>query len=682
MSKDLLLEIGTEEIPAHYMPSALKQLHEGAADIFAKNHLDYKDIRTVGTPRRLALLVTGLAEKQADVSSKNKGPSVKIAFDADGNPTQAAMGFARGQHIDVSELVTEDGYVYADVTVAGSETKALLPEIMKRLVSSLAFPKSMTWGNEDMRFVRPLRWFVALFGTEVVPFEMAHVVSGRTTRGHRFLGTGDFDIQAPGEYVDLLREHYIIVDPEERRDMIVKGLHAVAKKQGGHVVMDEELLEEVVYLVEYPTPLYGCFDTDYLELPEAAVITPMKDHQRYFPLRDSEDRLMNMFLTVRNGDDYHLDTVRHGNERVLRARLDDAKFFFAEDRKKSLADRTEDLKRIVFQDGLGTLFDKSQRLAAIMTFLTAKLDLPIEEGEIKHLADLAKTDLLTQMVQEFTELQGVMGREYALLDGEEPETAEAVFEQYLPRFAGDELPHTTLGLLLSLADKFDTITGSFSLGLIPTGSQDPFALRRQTIGVLNILIDAGWNINCDEVFAYILEVLGTDRNKREDVIASLHDYFVLRLKNILQDAGFDYHIIDCVLQGDSMNAAEIVKRATALRDSEFSTQEELLQAYTRVANMVKDAQNTDVDDTLFETEEEKALYAACLAAEAELPQAYAVYDYRCAVEILGRAVSAINNFLDNVLVMHEKEAVKNNRMNLLTRTLGLISPVGDIKKLS
>ena len=391
---------------------------------------------------------------------------------------------------------------------------------------------------------------------------------------------------------------------------------------------------------------------------------------------------MNMFLTVRNGDDYHLDTVRHGNERVLRARLDDAKFFFAEDRKKSLADRTEDLKRIVFQDGLGTLFDKSQRLAAIMTFLTAKLDLPVEEGEIKHLADLAKTDLLTQMVQEFTELQGVMGREYALLDGEAPETAEAVFEQYLPRFAGDELPHTTLGLLLSLADKFDTITGSFSLGLIPTGSQDPFALRRQTIGVLNILIDAGWNINCDEVFAYILEVLGTDRNKREDVIASLHDYFALRLKNILQDAGFDYHIIDCVLQGDSMNAAEIVKRATALRDSEFSTQEELLQAYTRVANMVKDAQNTDVDDTLFETEEEKALYAACLAAEAELPQAYAVYDYRCAVEILGRAVSAINNFLDNVLVMHEKEAVKNNRMNLLTRTLGLISPVGDIKKLS
>ena len=239
-----------------------------------------------------------------------------------------------------------------------------------------------------------------------------------------------------------------------------------------------------------------------------------------------------------------------------------------------------------------------------------------------------------------------------------------------------------MGLLLSLADKFDTITGSFSLGLIPTGSQDPFALRRQTIGVLNILIDAGWNINCDEVFAYILEVLGTDRNKREDVIASLHDYFALRLKNILQDTGFDYHIIDCVLQGDSMNAAEIVKRATALRDSEFSTQEELLQAYTRVANMVKDAQNTDVDDTLFETEEEKALYAACLTAEAELPQAYAVYDYRCAVEILGRAVSAINNFLDNVLVMHEKEAVKNNRMNLLTRTLGLISPVGDIKKLS
>ncbi len=420
MSKDILLEIGTEEIPAHYMPGILGQLKELAAKKLGEANIEYGTIRSLGTPRRAVLLVQGVAEKQADISAKHKGPSVRIAYDGDGNPTKAAAGFARGQKIDVQELTVEDGYVYASVTSIGSASAGLLPDILKSIVLSLTFPKSMRWGNKNVHFVRPLRWLVALFGTEVVPFEIAGVHSGKVSRGHRFLGTGDFTIPSMADYETVTREHFLIVDPEERRQMILDGLQKLAAEKNGTIIMDEDLLEEVVFLVEYPTALCGEFDQAFLQLPEAAIITPMKDHQRYFPMRDADGKLMNLFLTVRNGDDYHLETVQHGNERVLRARLDDAKFFFEEDKKQKLADRVEKLKKIVFQDGLGTLYDKAQRLADITVFLNHKLDLGLQEEALKRASLLAKADLATQMVMEFTELQGVMGKEYALLDGEAP----------------------------------------------------------------------------------------------------------------------------------------------------------------------------------------------------------------------------------------------------------------------
>ena len=682
MSKDLLLEIGTEEIPAHYMPSILSQIKDLAHKKLDEANISYESIRSLGTPRRVALLVGGVAEKQSDVSAKNKGPSVKIAYDSEGNPTKAAMGFARGQKIAVEDLVVEDGYVYANVTTVGKDTAGLLPDILKDIILSLSFPKSMIWGDQTVHFVRPLRWFVALFGTDVVPFEIAKVKSGRISRGHRFLGTGDFEIPSMKDYESVTREHFLIVNPEERKQMILQGMQKLADEKGGTIIMDEDLLEEVVFLVEYPTALCGEFDREFLQLPEAAIITPMKDHQRYFPIRDKDGKLIILFLPVRKGDDYHLETVQHGNERVLRARLDDAKFFFEEDKKKKLIDRVDDLQRIVFQDGLGTLKDKAQRLEQITTFLNHKLDLGLDDGDLTRLSDLAKTDLLTQMVAEFTELQGVMGREYAMIDGEKQEIADAINEQYLPRFAGDELPQTTMGKVLGIADKFDTITGSFSLGLIPTGSQDPFALRRQTIGILNILMDAGWNLNCDEVFAFILSLLHVEGDKQAEVIGQLNEYFTLRLKNIFQDKGMDYHIIDCVLASDTLNAAEAARRADALIKADLMSQTDLLQAYTRVGNMVKDADDTQVNPDLFETEEERALYGAVVAMQANLPQKYAVYDYAGAAEVLAEGIGAINAFLDNVLVMHKDEAVKQNRLNLLTLTFSLIRPIGDIKKLS
>lgn len=682
MCKDLLFEIGTEEIPAHYMPSILAQVKALAEKAFDEGNIAYGSVRTIGTPRRIALLVKDVDEKQADVSSKHKGPSVKIAYDADGNPTKAAMGFARGQKIDVKDLVVEDGYVYAYVTSVGAETKTLLPDILKGIVTGLNFPKSMHWGSLDFHFVRPIRWFVALYGTDVVPFELAGVTSGKVSRGHRFLGTGDFTIESPAAYEETCKEHFLIVDPEVRKQMILDGLQKLADEKGGTIIMDDDLLEEVVYLVEYPTALCGEFDEDYLKLPEAAIITPMKDHQRYFPMRDKDGKLMNLFLTVRNGNDYHLETVQHGNERVLRARLDDAKFFFEEDKKHPLADYTEKLKKIVFQDGLGTLYDKAQRLEKITVFLNHKLDLGLDDAKLQRASLLAKADLATQMVMEFTELQGVMGKEYALIDGEDKGVAEAINEQYQPRFAGDVLPQTDMGKVLGIADKFDTITGMFSRGFIPTGSQDPFALRRQTIGILNILMDAGWNLNCHEVFAFVLSLLGVEGEDAAKVMGQLDDYFTLRLKNIFQDKGMDYHIIDCVLASDTLNAYEEARRAQALIDADIMGKTDLLQAFTRVSNMIKGADNTDVNPDLFETEEEKALYSACQAMQVNLPQKYAVYDYEGVAEVLSEGIAAINDFLDNVLVMHKDEAVKENRLHLLALTYSLIQPLGDIKKLA
>jgi glycyl-tRNA synthetase beta chain len=683
MSKDLLLEIGTEEIPAHYMPSVLEQVKTIAAKKFADANIAYESMQSIGTPRRVALLVKAVAEKQADVSAKNKGPSVKIAFDGDGKPTKAAMGFARGQKIDVADLVVEDGYVYANVTSIGAATEGLLPEMLKDTILSLSFPKSMIWGDEDVHFVRPIRWLIALFGDTVIPFEIAHVKTGNTSRGHRFLSAGDFVVPSMQEYDKVMKEHFIIADPEERKTMILAGLQKLADEKGGTIIMDEDLLEEVIYLVEYPTALCGTFDEEFLQLPEAAIITPMKDHQRYFPMRDKQGKLMNLFLTVRNGNDYHLETVQHGNERVLRARLDDAKFFFDEDKEKKLIDRVADLNKIVFQDGLGTLRDKAERLQAITVFLKNKLGITdVEDEQLKRVSLLAKTDLLTQMVAEFTELQGVMGKEYALIDGEDKNVAEAINEQYLPRFAGDVLPQTTMGKILGIADKFDTITGSFSLGLIPTGSQDPFALRRQTIGILNILMDSHWKLDCSEVFAFILDQLHVAADKQAKIVDQLNEYFRLRLKNIFQDKDLDYRIIDCVLCGDTVDAAAAMKRAEGLVSADVMGQTELLQAFTRVGNMIKDAKDTAVQPELFETAEEKALYAACQSIQPKLDALYAAYDYKQVVQVLTEGISAINGFLDNVLVMHENEAVKNNRMNLLTLTFSLISPLGDIKKLS
>ena len=427
MTKDILLEIGVEEIPAKFMPAALTQLAELATSKLTEQRIAFEQVRTLGTPRRLTLVVCGVSSQQADKHSENKGPSLKIAFDQAGNPTKAAQGFARGQGIDVSALTVRDGYVYAVVEEQGRLVKELLPELLTDIIACLTFPKNMRWGDLDMRFARPIRWLVALFGSEVIPFTVAEIMAGNITYGHRFLSTGQIAVTSVESYLSQLAANFVIVDPEERRQIIASQVESLAVSQGGSASMDEDLLEEVLYLVEYPTALCGNFDDDYLALPPEAIITPMREHQRYFPVFSKDGKLMAKFITVRNGNAEHIDIVRHGNERVLKARLADARFFYEEDKKVNLADRIEKLKTIVFQEGLGTLYDKTQRVEKLAEKIarTAEYEEDVV-AVVNRASQLAKADLVTGMVCEFTELQGIMGREYAKLSGESDAVAEAI----------------------------------------------------------------------------------------------------------------------------------------------------------------------------------------------------------------------------------------------------------------
>lgn len=681
MSKDILLEIGTEEVPAHAMPGILRQLREAAATALQEAHIPFDAVRTVGTPRRLALLVTAAAEMQDAVTTVHKGPSAQIAYAADGTPTKAALGFARGLGLDVTALRVQEGYVFAEVTHTGEATKTLLPSLLPALIQHLSFPNSMRWGRETFRFIRPIRWLVALFGEEVIPFTLAGVTTGRRSRGHRFLGDGDFDIPSAQAYEATARDHFLMVDPKERETYIQHELCRELAAAGAKQTVDPVLLEEVVYLVEYPTVLCGSFDEAYLQLPEAVIITPMKDHQRYFPMYSAATgRLMNRFLTVRNGDARYLDTVRHGNERVLRARLDDAKFFFTEDRKQSLWAHVESLRHIVFQNGLGTLYDKALRLQKLTVYLNHSLQLGLEDAQLERACLLAKADLSTQMVMEFTELQGVMGKEYAKLDGESEAVAEALQEQYLPRYAGDDLPQTVMGSVLSVADKIDTLVGMFRLGKLPTGSQDPYALRRQTIGVLHILLQRQW----DADMATLLDAAAAGYEAADeaagDVRKQLEAFIALRLKNIFQDRGHEASLIEGAMAGHPLNAMQGQRRVEALETARRLKQEDLLQAYTRVGNMVREDMPTHVTEALFTAAAERDLWAVCRQMEAALPAVYAAYDFEAALRILRTGMDAIRTFLDTVRVLDENPAIRDNRLHLLARVYALIRPFGDIRK--
>lgn len=710
----LLFEIGTEEIPAKFMPGILKQLKELAAAKMQELRIPFEDITVYGTPRRMAFIADGVAETQADVVVEAKGPSVKIAY-VSGAPSKAAQGFARGQGVDVKDLVVRDNYVYAVKHLAGQPVVELLPGLLMDILTSLSFPKTMRWADYEFRFVRPIRWMVALFGDQIIPVEICGVKSGKFSMGHRFMQQslkaaaesqgllsaalskvgnkvysalagvkGAVEIPSAGDYKKVMYDNFVMVDQDERRALILQQIKDLAAQNGGEAEINEDLLEEVNYLVEWPTALCGKFEEKFLSLPKECIITPMREHQRYFPVLDEDGNLLNKFITVRNGGSEHLDIVTHGNERVLRARLSDAEFFFNEDRAIKLEDRLEKLKTVSFQEGLGNMYDKSERLVKMAEMLRFAINTPVDEEELRRCALLCKTDLVTGMVIEFTELQGVMGREYALLDGEKPEVATGIFEHYLPRFAGDALPATTIGRIVGIGDKLDNICATFSRGLAPTGSQDPYALRRQALGVINILLDANYHISLAKIIAGTLYLLDIKPEETGKLVPQIMEFFKQRLRNLLMDQGIRYDVIDAVFadkRNDDM--VDLAVRCKALASYvEAGNAEPLVQVSVRVSNLCKKIEKeVAISGALFKDESENKLHEVVAAVSKEIIPEIVLYDYAAVLKAGEKVIEPVNAFFDNVMVMDEDENVKNNRLAMLEEVRGIVNAVGDLSLL-
>lgn len=710
----LLFEIGTEEIPAKFMPGILKQLKELAAAKMQELRIPFEDITVYGTPRRMAFIADGVAETQADVVVEAKGPSVKIAY-VSGAPSKAAQGFARGQGVDVKDLVVRDNYVYAVKHLAGQPVIELLPGLLMDILTSLSFPKTMRWADYEFRFVRPIRWMVALFGDQIIPVEICGVKSGKFSMGHRFMQQslkaaaesqgllsaalskvgnkvysalagvkGAVEIPSAGDYKKVMYDNFVMVDQDERRALILQQIKDLAAQNGGEAEINEDLLEEVNYLVEWPTALCGKFEEKFLSLPKECIITPMREHQRYFPVLDEDGNLLNKFITVRNGGSEHLDIVTHGNERVLRARLSDAEFFFNEDRAIKLEDRLEKLKTVSFQEGLGNMYDKSERLVKMAEMLRFAINTPVDQEELRRCALLCKTDLVTGMVIEFTELQGVMGREYALLDGEKPEVATGIFEHYLPRFAGDALPATTIGRIVGIGDKLDNICATFSRGLAPTGSQDPYALRRQALGVINILLDANYHISLAKIIAGTLYLLDIKPEETGKLVPQIMEFFKQRLRNLLMDQGIRYDVIDAVFadkRNDDM--VDLAVRCKALAAYvEAGNAEPLVQVSVRVSNLCKKIEKeVAISGALFKDESENKLHEVVAAVSKEIIPEIVLYDYAAVLKAGEKVIEPVNTFFDNVMVMDEDENVKNNRLAMLEEVRGIVNAVGDLSLL-
>lgn len=728
MKKDLLLEIGTEEIPARFIPRALKSFESILSKNLQGARFDFKGITTFGTPRRLALIVKGLEDTQPDARVEQRGPQTRAAYDAQGNPTNALIGFARSQGVEVGDLKTvktdKGEYVYAVKDVKGEPASKILPGILKDTISQEIFPKSMRWGAHDITFARPIHWIAALYDGTEVEFELGHIKSSRTTLGHRFL-TADKKTKRPksvsilnaGAYLKQLKKAWVIADPEERKAIISEGLHTAARDAGGAVVPDEGLLEEVTYLCEYPLVVRGSFGEEFLGLPRDVVINTMREHQRFFSVIDSQGGLLPYFLTVANTKAADMEVVRKGNERVLRARLNDAKFYFDKDIKVRLVDRVDALKGVVFQAKLGTSYGKVERFTGLALFIGSELGFskPLEAGEkpsdfatesfnpaaydpkntdpgfysklvVGRAAILSKADLTSGMVGEFPTLQGVMGSTYAARNGEAPEVAAAIYEHYLPATSGGALPVSVPGAIVSIADKVDTITGCFAVGLIPTGAQDPYALRRQALGVIAIVLDKAFTLRLDAIVDKAIELLGDKlAAPAATVKESVLDFFKERLRNQLLAQGLSYDSIDAVLSAPWYEVLDSVKRIKALEGFKKNPNcPGLVTAFKRVSNILKgfEAGAAAPQPAIFIDDEEKALYNACLEIGPVMDAFWKKGEYESVLETLSSIKGRIDSFFDKVMVMAEDENVRRNRLLLLNAVRGLYFRLADLSKLS
>ena len=687
MSKEIFLEIGTEEIPAGFLPKAMADLERLIRKELEGARLAFGEIRTFATPRRLALAVTGVAEEQPMLRTEAVGPAKQIAYDADGNPTKAAIGFARGQGVDVADLrltQTEKGeYLLAEKEEAGRPTSELLTEMLPRIIGNVPFRKSMRWKDLDVRFARPMHWIVALFDGQVVPFRFGNLTSGNASRGHRFMAPGEFAVTGLADWLEQCREHFVAADQAERKAAIRTQIEEAGEKAGGRTAVDESLLEEVSYLVEDATALCGSFDERFLQLPRELLVTSMREHQRYFTVEDGQGQLLNKFITVSNTRVEDPAVVVNGNQRVLRARLSDAMFFWEEDQKQPLAENLEKLKQVIYQAKLGSSYEKVERFSRIARSLAERFE-PESAELTERAARLAKCDLETKMVYEFPELQGIMGREYARLEGEDPRVSAAIHEHYLPTEAGGALPTDSVGAFVSIADKIDTICGCFGVGLIPTGSADPYALRRSAIGILNIILDRGYPVAIPELVAQSLELLEAkltrpEREVRQDVI----EFIRLRLANMLTSRNYAADVVDAVLAArfdDPNDAAARVKALSAMKGADDF--EALAVAFKRVINIIKTGTYIDVNEALFEADCERQLKAAIDAARREVREQETAGHYLAALQSVARLRQPVDAFFDGVMVMTENEQVRINRLALLTQVAGLFADIADFTRIA
>ncbi|MDO8446755.1 MAG: glycine--tRNA ligase subunit beta [Deltaproteobacteria bacterium] len=687
MLKELFLEIGTEEIPAGFVPKALEEMDALIRKELSSLRIKHGDVKTFGTPRRLVLSVSNVAEMQEDISIQVMGPAKKAAFDDKGNLTKAAEGFARSQGVDVSDLkvveTPKGEYLAVQKEEKGRPVADLLEEILPRLISSISFRKSMRWRDLDVRFARPIHWIVALFGFDVIPFSFGEVKSGNESRGHRFMAPASFKVSGLADYLDKTEKGFVIVDHEKRKAIIREQVHKLASSSNGLVIEDKELLDTVAFLVEYPVALLGSFEGEFLNLPKDVLITAMRKHQKYFSLVDKDGILLPHFIAVSNTAAKDIDVVRKGNERVLRARLSDAAFFYNEDKKIPLEKRVEKLKGVVFQAKLGTVYEKMERFKSITLFLADILKPEVKET-VSRAAYLCKADLVTGMVGEFPELQGIMGREYARVANEDAEVAAAIYDHYLPRFAEDGVPVSDAGAILSIADRIDTICGCFGIGQIPTGATDPFALRRHTIAIINIILTRNYRISISMLADKAIELLsGKITRPAEDVKKEVMEYIRVRVMNLLTGDGYPADVVDAVL---SANFDDIVRSARIVRAlSEIKKRpdfEPLAIAFKRAGNITRGTARTTVDSSLFQHQAERVLYDSSSMVRVTVPKLTLQEDFDSALIEVSTLKGPVDAFFDGVMVMDKDEKIKNNRLALLWGVSDIFSGFADFSKIT
>ncbi|MFA5322771.1 MAG: glycine--tRNA ligase subunit beta [Smithella sp.] len=686
MSNELLFEIGTEEIPAGFLSKAVVDMEDIIRKTLTEKRIAFDGVKCLATPRRLVLCIADLSPKQGDQNIEKLGPAKKAAFDENGQPTKAAIGFARGQGLDVSQLetiTTEKGeYVGARKTIAGQPTKELLPDILKEFMLAIPFRKSMRWADYGLRFARPIHWILALYGGNVVPLKIEDIESGNTSCGHRFMSPAPFVVTCFEDYLNKARENFVITDQSERRKLILEEAQKSAAQVGGKLFYTDELLETISFIVEYPVIVRGNFEEEYLKIPKEVLTTTMISHQKYFPITNDEGKLLPYFIAVSNTKPRDISVVARGNERVLRARLADASFFFEEDKKVPLENRVESLKKVVFHTLLGTSHKKVMRFRKLAVKIASKVKPSIKKN-VDRAALLAKADLESLMVGEFSELQGIMGREYALLAGEKPEIANAIYEHYLPIIAGGDLPQTDEGAIVGLADKIDTIAGFFGVGMPPTGTADPYALRRQALGIINIILSRRYSLSLnfliDESLAQLKDVL---KKPAEEVKKDILEFFKGRLQNQLIAQGYAYDTVDAVLSADIDDPVQVLEKIKALQEFRNNPDFEPISiAFKRVDNILKDFQDGRFDVNLLVHEAEINLFSYFDNIKPRVEKGITERDFGTALNKLAALRPHVDAFFDNVMVMDKDEKVRFNRLSLLAEISALFHNIADFSKI-